>query len=76
MAPKGTPGYESEALLRQYFPQYINQGTLVVLLRRVAGNGTVVDCDFARNFTYYLRDSLTGAGYPFDPDFAFDFQSC
>lgn len=72
-SPAGTDGARSEKLFSKYFPQFVTQGTIAVLVRSLDPNVSVV-CDYTHNLTNTLEEAAT-TGYEKNPDFVTEFAS-
>lgn len=70
-SPKGTDGARSEKLFKQYFPEFVTQGTIAVLIRSLNPNVNVV-CEYTHNITNALKTAAT-TGYEKNPDFVTEF---
>ena len=72
-SPKGTDGGRSEKLFSKYFPQYVTQGTIAVLIQSLEPNTSVI-CEYTHNLTQALEAAAT-TGYARDPGFVTEFAS-
>ena len=72
-SPAGTDGARSEKLFNKYFPQFVTQGTIAVLVRSLDPNVSVI-CDYTHNLTNTLEEAAT-TGYEKNPDFVTEFAS-
>lgn len=70
-SPKGTDGARSEKIFSKYFPQFVTQGTIAVLIRSLDPNTSVI-CDYTHNLTDTLQAAAT-TGYEKDPNFVTEF---